>query len=79
MADFIIQIKHGEKNIALSNLEKIAKALEVGIHQLFIFSYELESVTESEQDFKEICLLLQKLNENDIRKLWNALLALYWE
>ncbi|MDF2960679.1 MAG: transcriptional regulator [Paenibacillus sp.] len=28
------QIERGEKNIALSNLAKIAEALEVGIHQL---------------------------------------------
>lgn len=76
---YIGQIERGEKNIALSNLAKIAEALEVGIHQLFSFSYELEALTESEQDFKEICQLLRKLNGRDIRKARNALWALYGE
>ncbi len=76
---YIGQIERGEKNIALSNLAKIAEALEVGIHQLFSFSYELESLTEAERNYKEICLLLKKLNESDIRKLRTALTALYGE
>jgi transcriptional regulator with XRE-family HTH domain len=76
---YIGQIERGEKNIALSNLAKIAEALEVGIHQLFSFSHELELLTESEQDFKEICLLLRILSESEIKKLKKALTALYGE
>ncbi len=76
---YIGQIERGEKNIALSNLAKIAEALEVGIHQLFSFSYELEDLTESEQDLKEIILLLRRLNKGDLKKVHNALMALYGE
>jgi len=76
---YIGQIERGEKNIALSNLAKIAEALEVGIHQLFSFSHELESLTESEQDFIDIHLLLRKLSKEELRKVRNVLIALYRE
>ena len=76
---YIGQIERGEKNIALANLAKISEALEVGIHQLFTFSHELESLTETEQDYKDICELAHSLNAVDRSRLRKALYALYSE
>lgn len=76
---YIGQVERGEKDIALSNLAKIADALDVGIHQLFSFSYEMESLTESEQDFKDIFLLLRNLHKKDLVKVQKVLQTLYDE
>lgn len=58
---------------------QISEALEVGIHQLFMFSHELESLTETEQDYKDICELVHSLNADDRSRLRKALYALYSE
>ena len=74
---YIGQIERGEKNISLQNIAKIAEALEVGIHQLFSFSYELESLTESEQTIKEILTILKKLKPDQLVKVRNVLIEIF--
>lgn len=74
---YVGQAERGEKNISLSNLEKIAAALNVAIHQLFIFSVDSEKFVESEEEIKNILALLQKLNKDDVRRLHKAIVALY--
>lgn len=67
------RLERGEKNISVDNLEKIANVLGVGVHQLFSFAFELEELTQTEQDAKEILDIIMKLDREDIKKAKNIL------
>lgn len=62
---YIGQIERGEKNVALTNLAKIAKALDVNVYKLF--SFEFEDLDESDRDLKDIILLLKEKNPEHIK------------
>lgn len=74
---YVGQVERGEKNVSLFNLQKIAEALDVAIHQLFIFSVDSENFVESEERIRQILNLLHKLDQDHIKRLHKAIEALY--
>ncbi|WHX49679.1 helix-turn-helix transcriptional regulator [Paenibacillus woosongensis] len=58
-ASYIGFIERAERNISLKNLDKIAAALNVGIHQLFTYIEEQEPLTEEDSTIKEIISMLR--------------------
>ncbi|MBB3109127.1 transcriptional regulator with XRE-family HTH domain [Paenibacillus phyllosphaerae] len=76
---YIGKIERGEKNISLENLERLAKALGVGVHQFFGYAYELEELTAKDRLAKEILHLLMKQNERGLRKGLSVLKEIFEE
>lgn len=72
---YVGAIERGEKNISLLNLGKLAKALDVGVYQLFsaVQEYEKYAVTEAPSEMKEILLKLQNRSAADLKRA-NAIL-----
>jgi transcriptional regulator with XRE-family HTH domain len=59
---YIGKVERGEQNISVVSLAQIADALEVGLHQFFIYSHEFESLTEKDEKIKEILTILSRQN-----------------
>lgn len=66
---YIGKVERGEVNITLVNLERIASALEVGLHQLFPFTATLEGLTDKELHIESI---VQLLKTQDLEKVLKA-------
>ncbi|MNG31118.1 hypothetical protein D3C84_1168660 [compost metagenome] len=68
-------INRSSWNISLLNLGKLAKALNVGVYQLFsaVQEYEKFAVTEAPSEMKEILLKLQNRSAADLKRA-NAIL-----
>lgn len=63
---YIGGVERAEKNISLKNLDKIAAALEVGIHQFFSYTPRYEKLTTSEQIIHDISALLATYDEQTL-------------
>ncbi|MDS1030539.1 helix-turn-helix transcriptional regulator [Bacillota bacterium LX-D] len=72
---YIGGLERGERNISLVNLAKIAKALEVSIHELLKFEYELSE--EKQASIEEIVLLLSSRNERQVEMAKNVLTEIF--
>jgi transcriptional regulator with XRE-family HTH domain len=73
---YIGQIERGEKNVALLNLAKIAKALNVDVSQLFTYT-NLECNEESQADIQEITYMLNQKDPQQIAMAKNVLREIF--
>ncbi|MFC7680305.1 helix-turn-helix domain-containing protein [Paenibacillus sp. GCM10028914] len=65
---YIGGLERGEKNITLLNLEKVAVALDVQIHNFFSYSKDLKGF-DNDTLVNETLELLLKLNKSDLKKV----------
>lgn len=65
---YIGKLERGEINITLVNLERIAAALGVGIHQLFPFTISKAGFTEKEQLIHDLAELLRDQELEQVSK-----------
>lgn len=70
---YIGGVERAEKNISLKNLDKIAAALEVGIHQFFSYTPRYENLTASERIIQDIAALLASYDEQTLVMARNIL------
>ncbi|MFK4300410.1 MULTISPECIES: helix-turn-helix domain-containing protein [unclassified Paenibacillus] len=64
-SSYIGFIERAERNISLKNLEKIAKALNVGVYQLLTYVKENDELTEEDLSVKSILTLLRTRESKD--------------
>ncbi|MGM1019245.1 MAG: helix-turn-helix domain-containing protein [Bacillota bacterium] len=64
-SSYIGFIERAERNISLKNLEKIAKALNVGVYQLLTYVKENDELTEEDSSAKSILTLLRTRESKD--------------
>ncbi|MBE0343926.1 XRE family transcriptional regulator [Paenibacillus sp. 28ISP30-2] len=64
-SSYIGFIERAERNISLKNLEKIAKALNVGVYQLLTYVKENDELTEEDSSVKSILTLLRTRESKD--------------
>lgn len=72
---YIGGLERGERNISLSNLAKIAEALEVDIRDLFNFEQELSE--EKQTTINEIVLLLSTREDKHVTMAKNILFEIF--
>lgn len=68
---YIGKVERGEVNITLVNLERIAKALEVGLYQLFPFSHTETGLSDKEEHIRSIGEMLESQNIEIVIKAKN--------
>jgi transcriptional regulator with XRE-family HTH domain len=67
---YIGGLERGQKNISILNLEKIAKALNVPIHDLFFYSEQIKRSNNTKDELiNGLHEKLVSLNISDLRKL----------
>lgn len=66
---YIGGLERAQKNVTLANLIKIAKALEVGIFDLFEYTRIDSSVDKKTSDIEKILEALIKLPTRDVKKI----------
>jgi len=71
---YIGGVERAEKNISLINLSKITDALEVGVHQFFIYSHRYENLPANDQHIQEIVAALAKHDEKTVEMAKNILM-----
>ncbi|AHC18720.1 MULTISPECIES: helix-turn-helix domain-containing protein [Paenibacillus] len=64
-SSYIGFIERAERNISLKNLEKIAKALNVGVYQLLTYVKDNDELTEEDSSIKTILTLLRTRESKD--------------
>ncbi|MGP0576115.1 helix-turn-helix domain-containing protein [Paenibacillus peoriae] len=64
-SSYIGFIERAERNISLKNLEKIAKALNVGVYQLLTYVKDNDELTEEDSSIKAILSLLRTRETKD--------------
>ena len=64
-SSYIGFIELAERNISLKNLEKIAKALNVGVYQLLTYVKDNDELTEEHSSIKTILTLLRTRESKD--------------
>ncbi len=67
-------IERGEKNPSIDNLSKIADALKVEIHELFIFEHETEDTKELKKKIDEMLKDASKKEYGTIYRVIKAIL-----
>ncbi|MDP4099403.1 helix-turn-helix transcriptional regulator [Paenibacillus sp. P96] len=70
-------IERAERNISLRNLEKIAKALDIGVYQLFTYEKEKEQLFDDDIIIQEIVFMLRERGPKDARMLRNIMLEIF--
>lgn len=66
-------VERGEKNPATDNLAKIAAALDVDLHELFIFEHEVEDMKVLKKKIDEF---LKAAGKNEIRTIYRVIEAI---
>ena len=66
-------IERGERNPSTENLAKIAKALAVKIHELFIFDHEIEDIRLLKKRIEE---LLKEANKKEVKTISRVIEAI---
>ncbi|MFK0521966.1 MULTISPECIES: helix-turn-helix domain-containing protein [Paenibacillus] len=76
---YIGGVERAEKNITLLNLQKIADALKVNVHELFVYSKFVKSGTnDKEKLLNEINEKLWPMKSSDLKKV-NLLLSEFFD
>lgn len=65
---YIGGIERGENNVSIRNLEKIAVALDVELHEFFIDNTHLKAQAKKNAEIEEMLSILLTLNEKDLKK-----------
>jgi len=77
---YVGAIERGERNITLDNVEKIAIGFGLEAHQLFLFSAEVEEVSEERMTDEKIQDLLEQGTPERKQLMWRILRELaVWE
>jgi transcriptional regulator with XRE-family HTH domain len=66
-------IERGERNPSTENLAKIAKALGVKIHELFVFEHEIEDIRLLKKNIDE---LLKEANKKEVKTICRVIEAI---
>ncbi|RKP56263.1 XRE family transcriptional regulator [Cohnella endophytica] len=66
---FIGSVERGQRNISLTNLEKLASTLGVEVHQLFAYSKAMPEGDDKDPLFQEIIDMLIRLDRSDLKRL----------
>jgi transcriptional regulator with XRE-family HTH domain len=66
-------IERGERNPSTDNLSKIAKALGVNLHELFIFEHETEDTRELKKRIDE---LLKEASKKEFKTIYRVIEAI---
>jgi len=66
-------IERGERNPSTENLAKIAKALGVKIHEIFVFDHEIEDMRLLKKSIDE---LLKEANKKEIKTICRVIEAI---
>ncbi|AET59449.1 helix-turn-helix domain-containing protein [Paenibacillus terrae] len=76
-SSYIGFIERAERNISLKNLEKIAKALNVGVYQLLTYVKEDDELTEEDSSIKNILTLLRTRESKDTELALKILMDIF--
>ena len=66
-------VERGERNPSIDNLAKIAKALGVQLHELFVFEHEIEDTQILKKRINE---LLKGADKKEIKKVYRVIQAI---
>jgi Predicted transcription factor, homolog of eukaryotic MBF1 len=66
---YIGSVERGQRNISLTNLEKVASTLGVDVHQLFDFSKVIPEKYDQDPLLQEIIDMLLRFNRSDLKRL----------
>lgn len=68
---YIGGLERGQKNISLLNLDKVAQALNVPLHEIFLYGRQLKRSNNNDKDeiIKEIHEKLVGMNVMELKKL----------
>jgi len=66
-------IERGERNPSTENLAKIAKALGVKVHELFVFEHEIEDTRELKKKIDE---LLKDASKKEYKTIYRVIEAI---
>lgn len=67
---YIGGLERGQKNVSLLNLDKIADALEVPLHEVFIYERQMKRIkSDKDSILSDLMEKLVMMKTNDLRKL----------
>lgn len=66
---FIGSVERGQRNISLTNLEKVASTLGVGVHELFAYAKVVPEGLDKDSLLQELIEMLVRLDRGDLKKL----------
>lgn len=66
---FIGSVERGQRNISLTNLEKVATTLGVEVHQLFAYSKAMPEQYDHDPLLQELIDMILKLDRSDLKRL----------
>ncbi|RED52899.1 helix-turn-helix domain-containing protein [Cohnella lupini] len=66
---FVGSVERGQRNISLTNLEKLASTLGVEVYQLFAYSKAMPEAYDKDPLLHEIIDMLIRLDRSDLKRL----------